>query len=438
MRDLLAGRWTYTESGLLDRTHLRFYTLDSAVALFRSAGLEVRTVVPRNFALDPQGQQAFLEALKAAPALLGGAASAAEARLRALQYVIVARKPPAAPPLPVHQLVMVRELLEARVETPFQALRSLPGVRATQSDKLLPPAHPVPVDVPKILVIQRQLVGELEPWTASMRRHIAEGWIMVAEWDDHPDLLPSPAQESWQRHPWRPMTSVHACQVSTPRLADVFRQHNPETEVFENALLELPPLPDKDPAIVRVLYAAVNRPGVARLVSPGLDAVSTDPRVEIVVVGDEKVFASTRAARKRFHALQPYGRYLDLLASADICLLPLRGDPAELTKSPLKFMESASRGAVCIASPQLYEDTIVHGETGWIARSQREWTAFLRAVVADDEGRRQMAQAAWRQVRERHLQARHIARREAWYRSLVARRSELNEALFQRHPELRP
>ncbi len=45
---LLAGRFDYEDSGILDRTHLRFYTLDTARAMLEEAGLEIqeRDVVP--------------------------------------------------------------------------------------------------------------------------------------------------------------------------------------------------------------------------------------------------------------------------------------------------------------------------------------------------------------------------------------------------------
>jgi SAM-dependent methyltransferase len=51
---LLRGRWDYTDSGVLDRTHLRFFTRDTALELVRNAGLEpidVRRVLtyPRGF-----------------------------------------------------------------------------------------------------------------------------------------------------------------------------------------------------------------------------------------------------------------------------------------------------------------------------------------------------------------------------------------------------
>jgi 2-polyprenyl-3-methyl-5-hydroxy-6-metoxy-1,4-benzoquinol methylase len=39
---LLAGRWDYTERGILDRTHLRFFTLRTIVRAVRDAGYSIR------------------------------------------------------------------------------------------------------------------------------------------------------------------------------------------------------------------------------------------------------------------------------------------------------------------------------------------------------------------------------------------------------------
>jgi hypothetical protein len=437
VQGLREGSWTYRASGLLDRTHLRFFTLESAQKLLTDAGLVVRKVKSRDFPLDAAAQEKFLAAMKGSLQSLAGDAALAEARLKALQYVLVAEKPPEQPLLVVHQAVMVRELLEARVAVPWAALGSIPSLSPTMSERAFNRLG-VASGVPKVAVIQRQLVGDLERWLAFNRQLIADGWVTVAEWDDHPELLPEPAHQNWLRHPWLPMSAMHACQVSTPRLAEAFREHNPEVAVFENALAELPPLPEKDPSRIRIVYAAVNRPGVARLISTALDAAALDPRVELVFVGDEKVFASTRAERKTLLPLQPYAKYLDLLATADIALLPLKGMPAELFKSPLKFMECASRGALCIASPDLYSDVIEHGRNGLIARAPHEWTTLLLRAVSDADERRAMARAGWETVRDRHLQAHHLQRRVDWYRDIAARREELTAALLERHPEMRP
>lgn len=78
---LRAGSWTYTDAGLLDRTHLRFYTRSSLPQLFAEAGLTIRTITPIN--ITPP--RAF--------GRLGLALGLLESRtveLRAMQYAVVA------------------------------------------------------------------------------------------------------------------------------------------------------------------------------------------------------------------------------------------------------------------------------------------------------------------------------------------------------------
>jgi 2-polyprenyl-3-methyl-5-hydroxy-6-metoxy-1,4-benzoquinol methylase len=41
LRSLLRGRWDYTDSGTLDRTHVRFFTRDTMVEMFDQAGYRV-------------------------------------------------------------------------------------------------------------------------------------------------------------------------------------------------------------------------------------------------------------------------------------------------------------------------------------------------------------------------------------------------------------
>ena len=41
---VMHGRWRYEDSGLLDRTHLRFFTRTEIMELFSTAGLEIETI----------------------------------------------------------------------------------------------------------------------------------------------------------------------------------------------------------------------------------------------------------------------------------------------------------------------------------------------------------------------------------------------------------
>jgi SAM-dependent methyltransferase len=48
------GRWEYVERGILDRTHLRFFTRSGIVDLFDRSGWQVRTIEPLNIKGRPR------------------------------------------------------------------------------------------------------------------------------------------------------------------------------------------------------------------------------------------------------------------------------------------------------------------------------------------------------------------------------------------------
>lgn len=72
---LLRGRWRYTETGLLDRTHLRFFTRETTLELIRGAGVRILRVVA--MVHGPRGRQLWRLGLR---------------DLAAFQYVVVAER----------------------------------------------------------------------------------------------------------------------------------------------------------------------------------------------------------------------------------------------------------------------------------------------------------------------------------------------------------
>lgn len=64
MRELLNGRFEYTEMGLLDRTHVHFFTYYEIINMFQKAGYEVEIVSSRGVALS-EADNAFIENLLA-------------------------------------------------------------------------------------------------------------------------------------------------------------------------------------------------------------------------------------------------------------------------------------------------------------------------------------------------------------------------------------
>lgn len=91
--NLLRGRWVYQDEGLLDRTHLRFFTLDTIGTLFADAGLPIQDVQVREFGNREWVQLHAL--LGPVIQALGVDPNRLATQLRALQYVVRANKPPA-------------------------------------------------------------------------------------------------------------------------------------------------------------------------------------------------------------------------------------------------------------------------------------------------------------------------------------------------------
>ena len=46
---MFGGKWEYTDEGLLDRTHLRFFTKKTALNLLESSGLKVDKIKETGF-----------------------------------------------------------------------------------------------------------------------------------------------------------------------------------------------------------------------------------------------------------------------------------------------------------------------------------------------------------------------------------------------------
>ena len=84
-RMMLAGRWKYEEAGILDRTHLRFFTRADLLALLEAAGLEPQVVFESRE--ETEHDQAFIAQLAA---LLAPGVDPEE--LHAFQWKVVAKK----------------------------------------------------------------------------------------------------------------------------------------------------------------------------------------------------------------------------------------------------------------------------------------------------------------------------------------------------------
>jgi SAM-dependent methyltransferase len=84
---LVHDRWAYEDQGLLDRTHIHFFTLHELDQLLTATGFEPSSLSSHNIALPPA-----LDGLVDAAARLGAEPAETRARLSAYQYLVVARR----------------------------------------------------------------------------------------------------------------------------------------------------------------------------------------------------------------------------------------------------------------------------------------------------------------------------------------------------------
>jgi GT2 family glycosyltransferase/2-polyprenyl-3-methyl-5-hydroxy-6-metoxy-1,4-benzoquinol methylase len=120
IRDLLRGRFTYAPAGILDHTHLRFFTRASAVELVRRAGFTIERIVP----LYDGGHDRRAAQRGHVPTGLSLPSDVPVEDVYAAQFLVVARAP--APPPDTSRLrVSIVMLTFNRLQLTQQAIASL-------------------------------------------------------------------------------------------------------------------------------------------------------------------------------------------------------------------------------------------------------------------------------------------------------------------------
>jgi SAM-dependent methyltransferase len=429
---LLTGGFAYQDSGLFDRSHLRWFTAETMQRALGEVGLYPADAMGRVFDADAAAD--FTRRLAPALAALGIDEAAYRRRATPLQFVWRATK------APVQRIQLFSTMLEpvggvshVRVLHPMRAMASEPDLACqVLADRKLPRRQD---DAPRIFIFHRPCLTE-ENDLEMLRQIVAEGYLMVCEFDDHPDFLPV-----LQRPDVLNFRGVHAVQTTTPRLAAVLGQRNPEVAVFSNAIDELrPPRNFTDPGRLTLLFGGINREQEWPELMPALNEALAEAgeRLFVRVVADSAFFEALETPHKEFTPLCDYETYLALLAQSDICLMPLRDNLFNRCKSDLKYVEAAAARVLALASPVVYEDSIAHGRTGLIFRSPEDLRALLRGILADPDSARAMAEAARHEVAANRMLAYQVAARRDWYRSLWQRRDALTSALYARVPALRP
>jgi 2-polyprenyl-3-methyl-5-hydroxy-6-metoxy-1,4-benzoquinol methylase/glycosyltransferase involved in cell wall biosynthesis len=428
--NLLAGKWEYQSEGLLDKTHLRFFTLDSINRLFTEAGLHIYDV--RGRGQLPVQFETFQESLRPALDKLGVDQALFRSRSSALQYVVRATKKPVSKRLLIQSLLGETKVCSrVRMTEPDTFLATVPGVRVVEQTKQTSTSIGLPGEE-KVFIWQR-----IWPRSAEQQQQLLRsGYLIIAEIDDDPLRW----ADFHQSNNFFAFRSAHAIQTSSEALADFLRRYNPNVAVFPNQMAILPaPRSPKSEGPVTLFFGALNREDDWQPIMPLINAVLAEYKndVQVKVIHDRQFFEALATPNKEFTPFCPYETYLQILSSADIGILPLEDTHFNRMKSDLKFLECSTYGLATLASPTVYSNAIRHGETGLIYHSPAEFGIYLMELIENAALRSTLSRNAYSWVREQRMLSQHYRSRYAWYGGLLNKLPELTEELLQRAPELR-
>jgi 2-polyprenyl-3-methyl-5-hydroxy-6-metoxy-1,4-benzoquinol methylase len=443
--ELLQGKWRYADQGLLDKTHLRFFTLDTAVELFEKAGWTVLDALPRK--LQPEETEAALKTLLPAAVAMGMSEDKARVNLTAFQWVIRAVNGPAPRVTTVAAVgsKKVAGVTEARVDHPMRSLATLPAAKVHWREGTLV----LPEDAREgVLVLHRELLTDAK-FQAQMEALIAKGWLLVLDMDDDPNHWSDYVDSDFYA-----FKAVHAVTVSTEHLADVVRPFNANVQVFANAIFELPWVKDvrhktdqgadlnahldvaseaqrvepSDSQKLRVFFGALNRQPDWQAVMAGIveAALALKDRVEFVVVHDQAFYDALPAdVSKTFSPTLGIEQYTQTLASCDIALLPLNDTPFNRCKSDLKLIECAAAQVAVICSEVVYAKHAAHATFASFATTADEWRDALLKLANDVSLREDNIAKGLAYVKKERMHAQQSAARLAFYQGMMADKDNL-------------
>jgi SAM-dependent methyltransferase len=426
---LLRGVWDYEPTGLLDKGHLRWFSLETMRKGLAEAGLVACDVHPRIF--DGEKAAAFATAIAPGLRALGVDPQTYADRAAPLQYVWRVRKKPCSMlMIGANMLAPVGGVSHLRVVYPMRAMFTDPSVVVRMASPLdiAAPEN----DTPRIFVLHRPAMTGPNA-TDLVRRLRTGGWLVVTEFDDHPDFF-----QSMQNEDQLSFRAVHAVQTSTLALAEILSLRNPEVRVFPNAIRALPePRNFADPNVITLFFGALNREPDWRPLMPTLNAVAAavGDRLRFAVVHDRGFFDALETPHKSFTPTCDHATYMSLLGQCEISFMPLGDTWFNRAKSDLKFIEAGACRVASLASHVVYGGSIEDGRTGLLFRDAEELRARLLRLIAMPDMARGVGDAARGYVAAERMLAYQVAPRIAWYRSLWERREELEQARVARMAE---
>jgi GT2 family glycosyltransferase/2-polyprenyl-3-methyl-5-hydroxy-6-metoxy-1,4-benzoquinol methylase len=453
LNELANGRFPYAPVGLLDITHIRFFTRAEIEKLFLETGYAIeswaRTADGRlmHLQLPPGATSVSTEKIT-----LKDVSAEEFEDLKCLQFVVRARPlvvegqgvdAGQAPVVAVRPRVGPRRIAvysrdvrvsacpQLRFFRPFMGLHGawelLWGVREEEGGKF---SSDLSLDA-DIYVISRLYPGA--DTQAEIEAIFAKGKPVIYETDDL--LIDLPVDNMHARDYAAHVPYIEAVMrraqgllVSTPELAVRLKAYNANVQVLPNlvdyALFHRTP-PDNGRQVNIGLVGTSTRGGDFALVDEALRIICREygKRIRVWFIGSMPEGWAGHPNAEAVPFTPDYGAYAARLKglNLDIGLAPLADNAFNACKSPIKWLEFSALGMAGIYSHvPAYKDVIEQGKTGLLVDNKTEkWVTALKLLIENPDFRLQIALAAQLKVYQEHSLQRRVQLVNATYGRLL-------------------
>jgi len=418
---LLEGRWEYSKLGILDDTHLRFFTRASLIHLFSEAGFEVETYdtvrLPLatvseiyGIAINPTLRDAVVPILK-------------DNERDVFQYLVMARMTDSAETnalnerfLPAHGLhilcllpIIDWSLSDIRIKNPLENWVKRNGgdvqvkcISNFEHDDLM---------WANVVVFQR----EANEYTIGLTRFLQEhGKRVVFDIDDLLTDVPNFLSVYEHHLATRDFLSqilkqVDAVTVTTQRLAAKLAQFSNNVHIAPNcsAPIGKPARHYEDDTTPVTLIVASSDTIRVDFVIPALQKVLADPQIKVrlIAIGPPADALKQAGFPVECFGNMGYEQFRLFVASHDnaIGIIPLDNSEFSSCKSPIKYLDYAMAGipSICSNVPP-YSDVIENNITGLLAENDADsWHLTIKALAKSHEERARIVQGAQRYCQEK-------------------------------------
>lgn len=422
---LLEGRWEYQNTGILDRTHLKFFTRDSIVSTFSDCGYEIVSLDPVRLALEEMDigvNEPLLS--KVAPQLT-------DDEQDVFQYVIHVRRDAESEDLQIanskfmlkrsHKILCLlpapeSTLVDIRLKAPLNKLTQLFG-----GEFRINSIHEIDQDDlnwSEAVVLQREAnphVLDVIAQLAKLKKKV------IFEIDDL--LTDVPEYLTVHEHcvKMRPhleeaLRMADAVTVSTGLLKEQLAVHNENIFVVPNcASTAFPPINhydvEADPA-ARVPQATLL---IASSDTVRVDFImltlkrlldEKDLAIKLVGIGPPGKFLKEKGFDIEVHPMMEYDHFKAFLAGQEnaIGLIPLDDSVFNRCKSAIKYLDYGVAGipSVCSNIPP-YSDVITHGKNGFLCPEDAgAWFEAIKQLSTSALLRKKIARAALAHCQKEH------------------------------------